>query len=48
LRDEVARPWHMGPGTPEAELGRWVGLGLAVGALVVGVGLAIIVNLSED
>jgi hypothetical protein len=48
LRDEVTRPWHRGPQTPEAEFGRWVGLGLAVGSLVVGVGLAIIVNLSED
>jgi hypothetical protein len=48
LRDEVARPWHRGPRTPEAELGRWVGLGLAVGSLVIGVGLAIIANLSED
>jgi hypothetical protein len=48
LRDEIARPWHRGRGTPEAEVGRWVGLGLAVGALALGVGLAIIATLSED
>ena len=48
LRDEIARPWRRGRGTPEEEVGRWVGLGLAVGALVVGVGLAIIATLPED
>lgn len=48
LRDEIARPWRRGRGTPEAEVGRWVGLGLAVGALALGVGLAIIATLSED
>jgi hypothetical protein len=48
LRDEIARPWRRGRGTPEEEVGRWVGLGLAVGALVVGAGLAIIATLSED
>jgi hypothetical protein len=29
-------------------VGRWVGLGLALGALVAGAGLAIIASLSED
>ena len=48
LRDEIARPWRGGRGTPEEEVGRWVGLGLAVGALVVGVGLAIIAPLGAD
>ena len=48
LRDEIARPWRRGRGTPEAEVGRWVGLGLAVGALVVGAGLAILATLPED
>jgi hypothetical protein len=48
LRDEITRPWHTGRSTPEAELGRWAGFGLAVGALVVGVGLALITTLSED
>ena len=48
LRDEIARPWRRGRGTPEEEVGRWVGLGLAVGALVVGAGLAILATLPED
>ena len=48
LRNEIARPWHRGRHTPEAEMGRWIGLGLAVGALVLGAGLALISTLSED
>ena len=48
LRAEIARPWRRGRSAPEAEVGRWVGLGLAVGALVLGAGLAIITTLSED
>jgi len=48
LRDEITRPWHRGLDLPEAEVGRWVGLGLALGALVAGAGLAIIASLSED
>lgn len=48
LRDEIARPWRRGSNLPEAEVGRWLGFGLAVGALAVGVGLALIATLSED
>ncbi len=48
LRNEIARPWHRGRRTPEAETGRWIGLGLAVGALVLGAGLALISTLTED
>ena len=43
LRDEIASPWRRGSSLPEAEFGRWLGLGLAVG-----VGLALITTLSED
>ena len=48
LRKEITRPWRRGRRTPEAEVGRWVGLGLAVGALVLGAGLAIVSTLSEN
>jgi hypothetical protein len=48
LRDDLARPWHRGQRTPEAEAGRWFGLGLAVGAALLGVGLGIMSALSED
>ncbi len=34
---EITRPWREGrPGAP-AEIGRWLGLGLALGAVIVGV-----------
>lgn len=34
---ELTRPWREGrPGAP-AEIGRWLGLGLALGAVIVGV-----------
>lgn len=48
LGDEIARPWRRGRQTPEAEAGRWFGLGLAVGAAALGVGLALLTLLSED
>jgi hypothetical protein len=48
LRDEIASPWRLGGSAPEAAVGRWLGLGLAVGALVAGVSLALIATLSED
>ena len=48
LRDEIARPWHRGRQIPEAEVGRWIGLGLALGTIVVGVGLAIITTIADD
>jgi hypothetical protein len=48
VRREVTRPWRRGRRLPEAEVGRWVGLGLAVGATLLGAGLAIFVTLSED
>lgn len=36
-RDELERPWRDGRQEPAARIGRWVGLGLAVGALIAGV-----------
>jgi hypothetical protein len=48
LRNEIVRPWRRGRRTPEAEAGRWLGLGLAVGAAVFGIGLGILSALSED
>ena len=48
LKDEIARPWPRGRRLPEAEAGRWLGLGLAVGALLAGAALALIATLSED
>jgi len=48
LKDEIARPWRRGRSRPEAEVGRWIGFGLALGSLVVGVGLAVIAGMSED
>ncbi|MBT8477301.1 MAG: hypothetical protein KJO06_00185 [Gemmatimonadetes bacterium] len=48
LKDEIARPWRRGEDLPEAEVGRWIGLGLAVGALLTGAGLAILATLSDD
>jgi len=48
LKDEIARPWRRGRSRPEAEVGRWIGFGLALSSLVVGVGLAVIAALSED
>jgi len=36
-RDELERPWREGGTEPAARVGRWIGLGLAVGALVAGV-----------
>lgn len=37
VKRELTRPWREGrPGAP-AEIGRWLGLGLAVGAVIVGV-----------
>lgn len=48
LRDELARPWRRGRTSPEAEVGRWVGLGLAAGVLLFGLGLAVISTLADD
>ena len=36
-RGEVARPWSSGRPGGWAEVGRWIGTGLAVGAVVCGV-----------
>ena len=41
LRDEIARPWTQGRRTPEAATGRRIGLGLALGGALLGIGLAI-------
>ncbi len=48
LRDELARPWHRGRRTPEAAIGRWLGLSLALGATALGVGLALFSALHEE
>jgi len=34
--------------TPAAEVGRWVGFGLAAGVLLFGLGLAVISTLTDD
>lgn len=47
LRTELLRPWYVGPQTAEAEAGRWLGVGLAVGATMVGVTLALYSTLRE-
>lgn len=36
-RTELERPWREGGDEPAARVGRWIGVGLAVGALVAGV-----------
>lgn len=47
-RRELERPWREGrKGTP-AEVGRWIGLGLAVGAFVAGVGAAVYADWPRD
>jgi hypothetical protein len=48
LKDELARPWRRGRMTPAAEVGRWVGFGLAAGVLLFGLGLAVISTLTDD
>lgn len=48
LRDELARPWHRGRRTPEAAVGRWLGLSLALGATALGVGLALFSAFREE
>ena len=40
-REELARPWREGGTRPAARAGRWIGVGLAVGALVAGVAAAL-------
>lgn len=34
---ELTRPWREGRSGAPAEIGRWLGLGLALGAVIVGV-----------
>lgn len=41
FRRELSRPWREGRSGRAAETGRWVGVGLAVGAFVAGVAAAI-------
>lgn len=36
-RDEVTRPWKEGRRGRPAEIGRWLGLGLAIGATAAGI-----------
>ena len=38
---EIGRPWRTGRRSTAARTGRWIGLGLALGAIVTGVGLAL-------
>lgn len=40
-RDEIGRPWREGSDEPAAAVGRWIGVSLAVCALVAGVAAAI-------
>lgn len=35
-RDEITRPWRRGRPGPWAETGRWIGTGLAAGAIALG------------
>lgn len=35
-RGELERPWRDGSQDPAARIGRWIGVGLAVGAVVAG------------
>lgn len=37
VKRELTRPWREGRSGAPAEIGRWLGLGLALGAIVVGV-----------
>lgn len=41
VRRELERPWRTGRKGATAETGRWLGVGLAVGAFVAGVGAAL-------
>ncbi len=36
-RRELQRPWQEGRARPAARVGRWIGLGLALGAVATGV-----------
>ena len=38
---EMARPWREGREGAAASTGRWIGLGLALGVIVAGVGMAL-------
>ena len=40
LKREVRRPWVEGDQTPAGSFGRWLGLGLALGAILGGIALA--------
>jgi hypothetical protein len=41
MKRELVRPWRTGRGGAAAETGRWLGLGLALGAVVAGVTAAV-------
>lgn len=43
-RRELERPWRRGRRGRAAEAGRWIGVGLAAGAFVAGVGAALYVE----
>lgn len=38
---ELIRPWREGSVGPAAEVGRWIGVGLAVGTVVAGIAAAL-------
>jgi hypothetical protein len=38
---ELIRPWREGTKGPAAEVGRWIGVGLAVGTVVAGIAAAL-------
>jgi hypothetical protein len=40
-RREFTRPWLEGPEGRPAEIGRWIGVGLAVSTLIIGIGAAL-------
>lgn len=47
-RREITRPWKTGRRGRWAEVGRWIGTGLAVGAVVLGVIAAVQAERSGD
>lgn len=48
VRREAVRPWRTGRKGTAAEVGRWIGVGLAVAALGSGVALAVLAGRAEE
>lgn len=40
-RDELVRPWKAGRSGRAARVGRWIGLGLAIGSAIAGIAVAL-------